>query len=373
MSDAATGFQPDWVSRPADTICALMGKSGLSVHDIAEKFDADEYLIHELITGVRGIDNQAASLLSAALGGAPSFWLQRQRIYDERLKKAAESEAGEQAKAWVRQLPVKHLADAGWIKRPASWCETYQQLLAFFDVDEPGTWSRHYGRLLDQYAFRTSSTLTSSFAATATWLRLGELQAQKIQCAPWDADRLRDRLVSLRALSKVKDPRVFIPQIRKLCAQCGVAVVFVRAPSGCRASGATKFLSPQKAMVILSFRFLSDDHFWFTFFHELGHILLHGEEDVFVEGGEDINDQLAEKENEANVFASSLLVSVGEMRRLSGGRPQAREVIRAAVSLGISPGILVGQLQFNGFIGFNQLNSLKRRYQWDDVIAAFSP
>ncbi|MFX9089566.1 ImmA/IrrE family metallo-endopeptidase, partial [Acinetobacter baumannii] len=34
-------------------------------------------------------------------------------------------------------------------------------------------------------------------------------------------------------------------------------------------------LTPEKAMVLLSFRHLSDDHFWFTLFHEFAHLLLH--------------------------------------------------------------------------------------------------
>ena len=42
-----------------------------------------------------------------------------------------------------------------------------------------------------------------------------------------------------------------------------------------------------------------------------------------------------------------------------------REVIRLARLAGVSPGIVVGQLQHISKIERNQLNSLKERFRWD--------
>ena len=67
----------------------------------------------------------------------------------------------------------------------------------------------------------------------------------------------------------------FLPKLQALCAEAGVALVFVRAPRGCRVSGASRLVTPEKAMILVSFRFRSDDQFWFTVFHEIGHLILH--------------------------------------------------------------------------------------------------
>src|SRR4029077_8388237 len=96
----------------------------------------------------------------------------------------------------------------------------------------------------------------------------------------------------------------FIPRLRAICAEVGVAIVFLRAPAGCRAGGATRFPAATKAMIVLSFRYLSDDQFWFSFFHEIGHLLLHGDRSTFVDG--DAAD-MTDKEKEANAFSESLL------------------------------------------------------------------
>jgi HTH-type transcriptional regulator/antitoxin HigA len=138
-------------------------------------------------------------------------------------------------------------------------------------------------------------------------------------------------------------------------------VVIVRAPTGCRASGATRFVSASKALLLLSFRYLSDDHFWFTFFHEAGHLLLHGEKALFLEGAEM---SATKEEEEANEFAARVLIPPEFHTALLDLSVNGREVIRFAKFTGVSPGIIVGQLQHHGRVKRNQLNSLKRWFKW---------
>src|SRR5439155_7434606 len=107
--------------------------------------------------------------------------------------------------------------------------------------------------------------------------------ASEIDCGLWDPHKFREELQGIRALTRVEDPRQFVPELVKRCAACGVAVVVLRAPKGCRASGAARFLTPARPMILLSGRHLTDDHFWFTFYHEAGHLVLHGHKFVFVD------------------------------------------------------------------------------------------
>ena len=195
------------------------------------------------------------------------------------------------------------------------------------------------------------------------WLRQGELQSLPIKCAPWDATHFREVLPELRSLSRRKDPSLFIPELRRRCAECGVAVVVVRAPTGCRASGATRFLSSDRALLLLSFRYLSDDHFWFTFFHEAGHLLLHGNRGLILEG---IGAPTSEEE-EANDFAASALIPSPFQPELSTLRLELRAIASFARRVGVSPGIVIGQLQHQQRVARNHWNDLKVRFDWDTV------
>ena len=186
-------------------------------------------------------------------------------------------------------------------------------------------------------------------------------------CSKWDQKALEYSLARLRKLTLLRKPSTFLPALKSICAEAGVAVVILRAPQGCRASGAARFISSDQAMVVLSFRHLSEDHFWFTFFHELGHLLLHGRSSTFVDLDTTSTD---EKEREANAFAATTLVPAarqGDLAKL-GGRSQ--QVLRFAASIGISPGIVVGQMQYQELLGPANLNFIKRRYTWQDIEAA---
>jgi hypothetical protein len=122
-------------------------------------------------------------------------------------------------------------------------------------------------------------------------------------------------------------------------------------------------------MVVLSFRYLSEDHFWFTFFHEVGHLLLHGRSFTFVDIDTAATD---EREREANAFAATTLVPAARQGDMAMLGARSQHILRFAASIGLSPGIVVGQMQHQGLLGPGNLNFLKRRYTWDDIDAAMA-
>jgi hypothetical protein len=212
-------------------------------------------------------------------------------------------------------------------------------------------------------AFRTSTAFESRPAAVAAWLRQGEIESDAIHCHAWNAPRFQASLSIIRSLTREKNPSHFVPELQKICASNGVAVAIVRAPNGCRASGATRFLSAEKAILQLSFRYLSDDQFWFTFFHEAGHLLLHGKRGFFLEG---MGTPESKEEQEANEFAARTLVPPDFQYTMLGIPINTHSIIKFARKIGVSPGIVVGQLQHYKRIKHSQLNGLKRRFVWDD-------
>ena len=117
-------------------------------------------------------------------------------------------------------------------------------------------------------------------------------------------------------------------------------------------------------MIQLSLLYKRDDQLWFTFFHEAGHILLHGKRDIFLEGtgiGDD-------KEDDANQFAADTLISPAEYRRFNPRKEHfsAAEVNDFAEQIGIAPGIVVGRLQHDKYLPITHLNGLKRPLTWAD-------
>jgi len=362
-------FRPDWASAPGDTIADILGERQISVAEFAHLMGGTADDTRDLLQGRATITIATARRLEGVLGASVEFWMSRDFQYRQDISRRSVSD-----EEWLRELPVGDMIKFGWLTPVPHPSDEVQACLRFFDMPSVPAWREAYAGLQEMVAFRTSPSFDSRPAAVAAWLRQGEIEAEGIECGPWDAERFQESLSNIRSLTRQKDPSRFIPELQQRCAESGVAVAVVRAPSGCRASGAIRFVSLNKALLHLSSRYLTDDHFWFTFFHEAGHLLLHGERNLFSaalrrEGSwilEGPDTPSTAEEQEADEFAGRTLVPLEFQPALLTLPTDFREVIRFATRLGVSPGIVVGQLQHLGKISYDQLNSLKRRFSWED-------
>ena len=151
---------------------------------------------------------------------------------------------------------------------------------------------------------------------------------------------------------------VFVPQMHSLCASAGVAVALVPEIEDAPVSGAAKWLTPSKAMICLNLRGKRNDRFWFTFFHEAGHILTDSKKETYI----DVDYQDDSLERRANHFAATILVPASFDQELAG-LPTYASVEAFARWIGIAPGIVVGRLQRQGVIEYSQFNGLRQRLE----------
>lgn len=351
-------FQPNWSSSPGNTIYDILEEKNISLKHFADCMKAPIDFTEKLINGQILINKEIAEKLQVNLGATVDFWVNREEQYRESINRIKETE-----NSWLKELPIKDMIKFGWIEKSNDLLNT---CLNFFKVPDIYSWKAKYPNEINTLAFRTSISFTSDQGAIATWLRQGEIITENINCKPWNKELFEETLIEIKKLTRIKSPKDFIPKLVELCANCGVAVGIVPTPSGCRASGATKFINKDRAILLLSFRYLSDDQFWFTFFHEAGHLILHNKKSLHLE----INDKdklMSDEEIEANTFAAEMLIPYMLHDKLKFIRGNMRKIISVATEAGVSPGIVVGQLQYLGYIDFKYLNSYKRRYNWDEI------
>jgi hypothetical protein len=260
------------------------------------------------------------------------------------------------------------MATFGWIAPDVDdWVEQIEVCLRFFDVETPEVWKTDREALAERTRFRPSRALNADEFAVAAWLRQCEIELSQVPCRAWDRDAFARLLPQLLPLTQVRDPRLFLAELRTRCAEVGVAVGVVRAPRGCPVSGAALKLANGQPSIALSGRHRADDHLWFTFFHEAAHLLLHGTDALYLDEIEpDSDPPLSADEVEADDFAGTLLVPPEYDDQLFRARRSPLELRRIANEIGVSLGIIVGQLQHRGAIGYNtRLNRLKTRYTWN--------
>ncbi len=356
----ASSFQPNWASPPGETISEILASLNISEKEFASRIQLTSEAVSELLSGRISITLELARKLNRTLGASVEFWMSRDFQY-QRATGQIQTNHLPVSEDWLTELPIGDMLDFGWITTQKRDFKPTAEVLSFFNVKDHAEWRQHYFALAKNLAFRTSGSFKSSTSSVAAWLRQGEILASRIDCHNWNPEQFYDALKNVRSLTRLRHPTKFIPRLVEICALSGVAVSVLRAPSGCRASGVARFLSKDKAQILLSMRHLTDDHFWFTFFHEAGHLLLPSERNLFFDEPEM---SASQEEKEANEFALGILIPPDYQEEMMSLPLNHRAVIRYAVKIGIAPGIVVGQLQHFGIIKPNQLNKLKRKYVW---------
>lgn len=357
----------DWFSCPADSLVAAMQRRGVLPSDLAGRLSGGMNQLRALVSGLRAIDPEAAAVIGDAVGGSREFWLKRQENYEIALERAVASIPPEEVTVWLTAIPAPGPAPRGRLDDEKRHVELRRRL-TFFGVGTLGAWHGRYGRDNHQAKFRTSMSFSSDEGATALWLREAELEATIAQTAKWNPDALEARLRDIKKLSLIRRPDRFLPRLKKLLAEAGVALVVKRTPPGCKASGASRMITPERAMILLSFRFRSDEQFWFTLFHEIGHLLLHGAQS-FVDDDEMPQDAC---EDEANAFAASLVIPPHMEREFENLPARHKDITRFAILADVAPGLIRGQMEHRGRVRPNRLTFLRRNWTWTEIDEAIA-
>lgn len=360
-------FSPMWAVPPGRTISDLMKSKGMASTRLAQLVDMSEEDLDSLLRGKYALTASIATRLEAVLGASASFWVRREDYYRQQLEQLTRGvdPENEEYKSWLKSLPIKDMQGFGWLESTKDKAEKLRKLLDFFDVPNLDAWYRTYVDLKAAASFRTTDAYLEDAPATAAWLRQGELQAERLECASWSPTLFEAQLSKIRGLTQIASPAEFLSKLQELCSEAGVAVVIVKAPKGCRASGATFFANPNKAVLLLSFRYLSDDQFWFSFFHEAAHLILHWNSDLLIlETSDGPNSPM---EEEANRFAAKQLIPSELQQRLPEAAKTLKGIMRLARDAGVSYGIIVGQMQFLGLVRRDRYNRLKVRYKWEEL------
>lgn len=347
-------YVPKEVLAPGATLQEVLEDREMTQSDLAIRTGLSTKHINQIANGSASISAETALLLERATGVPAAMWAALESAYQVDRSRHTEAERLAADLDWLQQIPVKELVKRGRIAERKDPVELLRQVCNFFGVANRASWEALWER---PTAYRRSRAFVSDPASVAAWLRIGEIDAAAIECQPFDRAALATRLDNLRRLTRDPNPEAWVDPLRIMCRDVGIAVILEPEIAGARVLGAARWVTPTKAVIQLSLRHKWSDIFWFTFFHEIGHLLLHSKKDVF------INDQGPHSgaEQEADAFSSQLLIPRQYESRL-GSLTTDEDVVEFATELGIGADIVVGRLQFEKRWAYNRGTGLKHRF-----------
>ncbi len=331
------------ISPPGDTIQEHIDFIGMSQAELAERMGRPKEKINDIIKGREPISTATAFQLEKVLGIPVSFWLNRENTYRRELYELQQQEEFELQISWLNLFPVNELRKINWLPETREKHLLVDGLLKFFGIASTDEWETIYTAKKVSAAFRISLAQTQSPHAISAWLRMGELQSKDIIMPSFDKKMFKDALQKIKELAYLM-PNDFHTKLQQICAQCGVAVIYTQTLPKAPISGASRWFH-NKPIIQLSGRFKTNDHFWFTFFHEAAHIILHGKKDIFLENVEGtVSDK--EKEEEANAFASKILLSESQLQAILQAKSLTLDVVKMyGDRFRTPPSCIIGRLQ----------------------------
>ena len=364
MAGELISHEPDYAVPPGETLVEALEEAGLTQVELACRAELSAKHVNRLAKGHVALTPAVAVKLERVLGIPSQFWIAREANYQARLARLAERQATAEELTWLDCLPWRELRKRDCLPQSDDKATLVAAAKRFFGVATAAAWSDVWSQ--PAVSFRRSSAYEVDQGALASWVRITETHALEAKCAAYDESKFRKTLSEIRSAT-AHPPEDIGDWLQHACASAGVAVVFEPEIKGARVSGAAYWLAG-KPVVALSLRYRSDDQFWFSLFHEAGHILLHPRSERFIDSGKAghaapgtaAEAREAERENEANRFAATALIPEQHEERLWNLRALA-EIEAFAEELGIAPGIVVGRLQFEGKLPYQVGNGLKRR------------
>lgn len=356
-------YTPDYACPPGELIQEYLDSLDISARELARRCGRSGKLMAEIASGRAPIEPATALQLERVLGVSASIWSGMEAAYQLHQAKEAENRELEACYKWASGFPLKELAERDFIDRSGSKSDQVREMLRFFGVGSVKACDERVLELLDG-DYRTSDSFKNDELSLATWLQIGERRATEIETKAYARDAFIKALTAIRELTLIPIDKA-LPKLIEQCAEAGVAFILEKPLNKVRASGVARWLSPRKALIQQSLRHKSDDHFWFTFFHECAHILLHSRRETFIDMTKGPGSGNPVQEAEANAWAADFLVPGPALKKFVRSFSKTdEEVEQFAAAHRVAPGIVVGQLQHAHVLGYNELNHLKIRYEW---------
>jgi len=346
VNKSVNNFTPAVAIPPGETIRENMVYLGMNQEELAARLGITAKHLSNILNGLAPITHDSAIKLESVIGPRAEFWMELETNYQLnkiRLDKQNELAASESA---LNRIPYKEMAKYGWVEQTADKLKMVEVLKNFFGVGHLKLIQNTY-----QVAYRKHKQFNAiSDYALLAWLRKVELEGLNIETHTYSKRKLKAAIPLLRSLTLESSSDAY-QKIQTMCAECGVAVVLVEYLSKTYVCGANIWRG-DKPVIAVSDRGKRSDIFWFSFFHEIAHLLntRNKEAHICFEG----------QEEEMDRIAGSILIpdKLYEKFLKEYNYENIKDIVEYAGKIGVVPYILIGRLLHDGYIEYQQHRDL---------------
>lgn len=342
-------FIPMIAIPPGETIRENMEYLGMNQEQLACKLGITQKHLSNIINGKSPITYETALSLEDVIGPSAQFWMNLECQYQltkARLDKENELSVDLEI---IKNIDYNKMSSFGWVNKVRDKAEKVKNCRRFFGVANLSLIQKSYSL---SFRMHKMSGQINDLNVLA-WIRKAELNTKDVEISDFNKSKLTKMIPRFRELT-MEDPKDFYPEMVKLCSECGIALTLVEYMPKTSICGATIW-KKNKAILALSVRGKRADIFWFTFFHEIAHLISHTKKENH------INYEKDESEDEADSKARQYLIPDDLYNKFvtEYDFTDKNTIIRYSENIGVAPCILVGRLLHDRLIDYRFYSDLR--------------
>lgn len=363
MATRKTGISRDLIIHPGETIADILEERSLSQAELAARTGVTPAYVSSVISGKKDISANFAQALEYALGVPKTFWLNLQAHYDAELleyqKENTITEEELQVRNSLKDI-VKYLRRKGKIPERESVNDSIISLRRLLGVSN----LVNLKDMVPVGCFRISSTATVDPYVLGAWRILCEIPSEgRHVSTSFDTAQLGSLIKELKEVMTGEQDHV-VPDICEVMRRYGIDFSVVHNFRGAPVQGYISMKNDGTYCMVLTIRRRFADIFWFSLFHELGHLVNGdvGRSVGFLDFGTD-----QEKERKADQFANNCLLNANDYQKfIDIGQFDLQTICSFSKEQNVQPYIVIGRLQKEGRISYQQFSNCKMRFYWPD-------
>lgn len=330
---------------PGYYIKEIVEESGLTQEDFAKRLGTTPKNLSILIRGEQSLSIDVASKLSRMLGTTAAYWLNLQRTYDEMQAEFLSDKELSREREVFKMIDYKYFRDHfGLQDLPRKVDEQIKGVREFLSIASLTVLEEE--SLAVSFRSYSDKLSLSNIVNANAMVQIAVNIALKKETPKFNKKKFEAAVAF--ALTQTRNHEGFLPVVREAFEEAGVILIVLPNLKNSGINGATKRINGKIMLMVNDRRHLSDT-FWFSLFHEIGHIM-NGDYGITFNGNKD------DSEEEADMYAQRMLIPEEAYMKFVAEHSYIDEdaILAFADCIERDPGIVLGRLQNDGKISFTE-------------------
>ncbi|MDO4280000.1 MAG: HigA family addiction module antitoxin [Peptococcaceae bacterium] len=340
---------------PGYYIEELIDDAGLTQEEFAKRLDTTPKTLSLLVRGKQRLSVDIAAKLSRMLGTSIQYWLNLQSAFDATVaahEGAAELDREREIFAYLEYKYFRiHFGLPDLPRQKDAQMKAVREFLGISSLTllAKPDWAV-------RFRSATAHLSEGNIVKANVMVQIALNQALATATHKFNQDKFAQAVD--RALTLTTAQENFYDTLQADFREAGVSLVILPNIPGSKINGATVKIDGHVVLMVNDRRAAADT-FWFTLFHEIGHIM-NGDLGISFEG------ETGAQESKADAYAADKLIPQADYETfVKQGSFTVQSITGFAQQMDRDPGIVLGRLQCDGHVRYNDrsLNTLRRPYK----------